>query len=53
MLDNNGNDIGVQRWPLKVASVTAEQAEQRLLSDIDAILKNELRTPVLGFGDFN
>jgi len=53
LLDNNRNDIGVQRWPLKVASVTAEQAEQRLLSDIDAIMKKELRTTVLGFGDVN
>ncbi len=46
---NNSNDIGVQRWPLKAASVSAEQAEQRLLSDIDAILKKELRTTILGF----
>ncbi len=49
LIDNSNNDIGVQRWPLKAASVTVEQAEQRLLSDIDAILKKELRTTMLGF----
>lgn len=50
--DSNNNDIGVQRWPLKAASVTAEQSEQRLLNDIDKILKNELRNSVLGFAKF-
>lgn len=49
LIDSNNNDVGVKRWPLKAASVTPEQAEQRLLSDIDAILKNELRKTVLGF----
>lgn len=47
--DNSEHDIGVRRWPLKVASTTIEQAENRLLNDIDAILKNELRVTVLGF----
>ena len=50
LIDSNNNDIGVQRWPIKAASVTTEQAEQRLLNDIDKILKNEFRTTVLGFG---
>jgi len=50
LIDNNSNDIGVQRWPIKAASVTEEQAEQRLLNDINSILKNELRTVVLSFG---
>lgn len=47
--DSNDHDVGVRRWPLKVASITTEQAENRLLNDIDAILKNELRATVLGF----
>jgi len=50
LLDNNRNNIGLQRWPLKAASVTTEQTEQRLLSDINDILKKELRTAVLSFG---
>jgi len=50
LIDGNNNDVGVKRWPLKAASVTVEQAEQRLLSDMDKILKNELRETVLGFG---
>jgi len=53
LLDNNGNNIGLQRWPLKAASVTSEQTEQRLLSDIDDILKKELRKALLSFGDSN
>lgn len=50
LVDRNNNDIGVKRWPLKAASITAEQTEQRLLSDVDKILKDELRETVLGFG---
>ncbi len=49
LIDNNSKVIGVQRWPIKTASVTIEQAEQRLLSGIDIILKNELRMTLLGF----
>ncbi len=49
--DNDNNDIGIQRWPLKSASLTAEQTEQRLLNDIDKILKSELRNTVLGFAN--
>jgi hypothetical protein len=47
--DSSGNEIGVKRWPLKAASITQEQTEQRLLDDVDSILKNELRGAVLGF----
>lgn len=47
--DKNDQDVGVQRWPLKAASTTLEQSEQRLLSDIDKMLKQELRSSVLGF----
>ncbi len=47
--DRNNNDAGIKRWPVKAASVSAEQSEQRLLNDIDKILKNELRAAVLGF----
>lgn len=47
--DNDDHDVGVRRWPLKVASITIEQAENRLLNDIDGILKNDLRATVLGF----
>lgn len=50
LVDNNSNNIGLQRWPLKAASVTSDQTEQRLLSDIHDILKKELRTAVLVFG---
>jgi len=50
LLDKNNNNIGLQRWPLKAASVTTEQTEQRLLSDINDIFKKELRTAVLSFG---
>lgn len=49
LIDRNNNDIGIQRWPIKAASATIEQTEQRLLSDINTILKNELRTTLLGF----
>ena len=49
--DPNNNEIGIKRWPLKAASVTADQSQQRLINDIDKILKSELRNTVLGFAD--
>ena len=49
--DNDNHEIGIRRWPVKVSSITTEQAEQRLLNDIDKILKNELREAVLGFSE--
>lgn len=49
--DPSNNEIGIKRWPLKAASVTADQSQQRLINDIDQILKNELREAVLGFAD--
>lgn len=47
--DAEQRDVGVRRWSLKVASITVEKAEDRLLNDIDWILKNDLRATVLGF----
>ncbi|HHJ81108.1 MAG TPA: hypothetical protein ENJ65_05700 [Candidatus Tenderia electrophaga] len=49
LIDQNNNDIGIQRWPIKAASATIEQTEQRLLNEINTILKKELRTTLLGF----
>jgi hypothetical protein len=49
LVDNDGNDIGVKRWPLKASSTTVERAQQRLLSDVDALLKDEFRETLLGF----
>ncbi len=49
LVDNAGNDIGVERWELKASSTSVERTQQRLLSDIDALLKDELRETVLGF----
>ena len=49
LVDNAGNDIGVERWELKASSTSIERTQQRLLSDTDALLKDELRETVLGF----
>lgn len=49
LVDNAGNDIGVERWELKASSTSVERTQQRLLSDTDALLKDELRETVLGF----
>ncbi len=49
LVDNAGNDIGVERWELKASSTTVERTQQRLLSDTDALLKDELRPTLLGF----
>ena len=49
LVDNAGNDIGVKRWELKASSTSVERTQQRLLSDTDALLKDELRETVLGF----
>lgn len=49
LVDNAGNDIGVKRWPLKASSTDVERTRQRLLSEVDALLKDELREVLLGF----
>lgn len=47
--DRDNHDVGLRRWPLKVAATSVEAAENRLLNDIDWILKNDLRPTLLGF----
>ena len=49
LVDNAGNDIGVERWELKASSTSVERTQQRLLSDTDALLKDKLRETLLGF----
>ena len=49
LTDRAGNNIGVQRWPLKVSSVNVERTQQKLLSETDKLLKDELRGVLLGF----
>lgn len=49
LIDTAGNNIGVQRWPLKVSSINIKRTQQRLLSETDKLLKEELRDVLLGF----
>ncbi len=49
LVDNAGDDVGVERWELKASSTTIERTQQRLLSDIEVLLKDELRPALLGF----
>ncbi|MFT4607150.1 MAG: hypothetical protein ACI9V8_001008 [Urechidicola sp.] len=49
LIDTAGNNIGVQRWPLKVSSIDIKRTQQRLLSEADNLLKEELRDVLLGF----
>lgn len=49
LVDSAGNDIGVERWELKATSTSIERTRQRLLSDIDALFKQELRQSLLDF----
>ena len=49
LTDKAGNNIGVQRWPLKVSSVNVERTQQKLLSETDQLLKEQLRDVLLGF----
>ena len=49
LTDDSGNDVGVQRWPLKVSSTNIKRSQQRLLSAADKLLKSELRDVLLGF----
>lgn len=49
LIDDAGNDVGVQRWPLKVSSTNIKRSQQRLLSAVDKLLKSELRDVLLGF----
>lgn len=49
LIDDSGNDVGVQRWPLKVSSTNIKRSQERLLSTVDKLLKSELRDVLLGF----
>lgn len=49
LTDKGGNNIGVQRWPLKVSSINVERTQQKLISETDKLLKGELRDVLLGF----
>lgn len=49
LIDTAGNNIGVQRWPLKVSSIDARRTRQRLLSETDKLLKQDLRDVLLSF----
>lgn len=49
LIDGSGNDVGIQRWPLKVSSTSVKRSQQRLLSAADKLLKSELRDVLLGF----
>ena len=49
LIDTEGNNIGVQRWPLKISSTSIDRTQQRLLTDVDQLLKAELRDVLLGF----
>ncbi len=49
LTDESGNDVGIQRWPLKVSSTNVTRSRERLLSAVDELLKSELRDVLLGF----
>ena len=49
LIDTSGNNVGVQRWPLKVSSISINRTRQRLLSEVDQLLKNDLREVLLAF----
>lgn len=49
LLDALGHEIGVQRWPLKASATTKKRAEQRMLSEANDTLKQNLRDSLLGF----
>ncbi len=49
LIDADGNNVGLQRWPLKVSSTNIKRTQQRLLSEADDLLKRELRDVLLGF----
>jgi hypothetical protein len=49
LLKPDGKEIGVQRWPIKVSATTPERANQRLVTEVDAILKKNLRETLLSF----
>ena len=49
LIDVAGNNIGIKRWPLKVSSIDIKRTQQRLLSEANKLLKEELRDVLLGF----
>jgi hypothetical protein len=49
LIDTAGNSVGVKRWPLKVSSIDIKRTQQRLLSEANKLLKEELRDVLLGF----
>ncbi len=44
-----GTVIGNKSWPLKVSALQQNQLNQRMLTEIDNVLKSELKNAVLGF----
>jgi len=49
LINGDGNSIGLQRWPLKVSSTNIERTQPRLLSEVNRILKEQLREVLLNF----
>jgi len=49
LIDKAGNSIGTQRWPLKVSSTNATRSQQKLLSETEKLLKEQLREVLLSF----
>lgn len=47
--DKAGKNLGVQRWPFKVSSITEERAHQRLTDTLNETLQQELRGTLLSF----
>jgi hypothetical protein len=49
LIDEDGNSIGVHRWPLKVSSINLKRTQPRLITETNRLLKEELRDVLLGF----
>src|SRR5213075_1862712 len=50
LVENATNRVrGTRRWPIKASALAHDGAVQRALTEVDTVLKKELRATLIGF----
>ena len=52
LFDRDGNSRGVKSWPVKVSALNQETALKRLKTEVENLLKEELRETLVGFSRY-
>lgn len=51
LIDSAGMAQGTRRWPVKAAATQPERTTERLLDEVDKVLKEQLRETLVGFAE--